>query len=91
MKIVIKSYNNSANMKQIKSELVPSLLTPGEWSSWSVEARKNLKEDPTFGNLPDQVDQFVIRDTPITFEEKSFNRFKAEKTFSEGFQFLRIL
>ncbi len=81
LKIVIKSYNNSANMKQIKSELVPSLLTPGEWSSWSVEARKNLKEDPTFGNLPDQVDQFVIRDTPITFEEKSFNRFKAEKTF----------
>lgn len=81
LKIVIKSLNNSANMKQIKAELVPSILTAGEWSSWSVEARKNLKEDPTFGNLPDQVDQFVIRDTPITLEEKSFNRFKAEKTF----------
>ncbi len=81
LRIVIKSYNNSANMKQIKAELVPSILTPGEWSSWSVEARKKLKEDPTFGNMPDQVDQFVIRDTPITLEEKNFNRFKAEKTF----------
>lgn len=81
LKVVIKSHNNSANMKQIKAELVPSILSAGEWASWSVEARKNLKEDPTFGNLPDQVDQFVIRDTPITLEEKSFNRFRAEKTF----------
>lgn len=81
LKVVIRSYDNSANMKQIKSELVPSILSPGEWSSWSVEARKHLKTDPTFGNLPDQIDQFVIRDTPISLEEKNFNRFKAEKTF----------
>ncbi len=79
--VVIKSFGNSANMKQIKAELVPSILSPGEWTSWSVEARKHLKTDPTFGNLPDQIDQFVIRDTPISLEEKNYNRFKAEKTF----------
>ncbi len=79
--IVIKSFGNSANMKQIKAELVPSILSPGEWTSWSVAARKDLKSDPTFGNLPDQIDQFVVRDTPISLEEKNYNRFKAEKTF----------
>lgn len=81
LKILIRSFGNSANIKQIKNEIVPSVLTPGEWTSWSVEARKHLKSDSSFGNLPDQIDQFVIRDTPITLEEKSYNRFKAENTF----------
>jgi len=81
LKILIRSHGNSANIKQIKTEIVPSILTPGEWTSWSVEARKHLKADSSFGNLPDQIDQFVIRDTPITLEEKNYNRFKAENTF----------
>ena len=81
LKTIIKSYNNSANMKKIKAELVPSVLTQGEWSSWSTEARKILKTDSSFGNLPDQMDIFVVRDIPISFEEKTFNKFKAEKNF----------
>ncbi len=75
---IIKSFNNVANMKKIKAELVPDILTQGEWSKWNIEARKILKTDPTFGNLPDKRDLFVVRDTPISFEEKTFNKFKAE-------------
>ncbi len=78
---VIKSLDNAANMKQIKAELVPGILTQGEWSSWSSQARQILKTDSSFGNLPDKVDQFVVREKPISFEEKTFNRFKAEKSF----------
>ena len=81
LKTIIKSYDNAANMKQIKAELVPSVLTPGEWTSWSSEARKILKTDPSFGNLPEKVDHYVVRDTPISFEEKTYNRFRAEKSF----------
>ncbi|MCK5153959.1 MAG: transcription elongation factor GreA, partial [Spirochaetales bacterium] len=81
LKMVIKSFDNAANMKQIKAELVPSILSPGEWSTWSTEARKQLKTDPSFGNVPEKIDFFVVRDTPMSFDEKTYNRFKAERGY----------
>ncbi len=81
LKTVIRSLGNAADMKKIKGELVPAILTPGEWSSWSTKAREELKTNPDFGTLPDKADHFVVRDQPITFEEKTFNKFKADKTF----------
>ena len=81
LRTIIKSHNNAADMKQIKSEVVPGILTQGEWTSWSIEARKILKTDSQFGNLPDNIDQYVVRENPISYEEKSFNKFKAEPGF----------
>ncbi|MCL2704901.1 MAG: transcription elongation factor GreA [Spirochaetaceae bacterium] len=81
LKTIIKSFGNSADIKRIKSELVPGLFTAGEWTSWSNEARKILKTNTDFGNLPDKADFFVVRDKPITFEEKAYNNFKAEAGF----------
>lgn len=81
LKVVIKSLGNAADMKRIKAELVPHVLSPGEWSSWSAKARQILKTNKQFGNLTDKLDHFVVRDQPISFEEKTFNKFKAEKTF----------
>ncbi len=81
LKTVIRSHDNAANMKTIKSEIAPGILTQSEWSSWSTEARKILKTDPDFGNHPDKLDHYVVRETPISYEEKTFNRFTAEKSF----------
>ncbi len=81
LKIIIKSFGNCADMKKIKSELVPDVLTAGEWSRWNTEARSILKKDAAFGNLPDKIDQFMVREKPISFEEKTYNKFKAEKGF----------
>ena len=81
LKTIIRSFDNVADMKKIKAELVPTILTASEWSTWSPEARKILKTDPVFGNVPDKLDQFVVRDKPMSFEEKTFNQFKAEKNF----------
>ncbi len=81
LRTIIKSFDNVANMKTIKAELVPSILTQGEWSKWNTEARKILKTDPAFGNLPEKRDLFEVREIPISFEEKTFNKFKAEKNF----------
>ncbi len=86
LKTIIRSFGNVADMKKIKAEVVPEILSPGEWSKWSVEARKILKTDPRFGNLPDKIDKFVVRDKPISFEEKTFNKFKAEKNFFDRVQ-----
>lgn len=86
LKVIIKSFNNSCDMKKIKAEIVPSILTPGEWSTWSTEARKILKTDSAFGNMPDKIDQYVVRDKPISYEEKTSNKFKAESSFFDRLQ-----
>ncbi|QEN07582.1 transcription elongation factor GreA [Oceanispirochaeta crateris] len=86
LKTVIRSFDNAADMKRMKAELVPAVLTQGEWSSWSTEARRILKTDANFGNMPEKLDLFMVRDKPITFEEKTFNRFKAETNFFDRYQ-----
>ena len=68
-------------MKRIKQELVPSLLTAGEWTSWNTKARKVLKENPMFGINPDNIDFYSVRERPIAPEEKLSNEFKAQKNF----------
>jgi len=89
LKTIIRSFDNVADMKKIKSELVPTILTTSEWSTWSPEAREILKTDSVFGNVPDKLDQFVVRDKPMSYEEKTFNQFKAEKSFFGKIQAVR--
>lgn len=81
VKTIITSYNNAASLKQIKAELVPSILTAAEWNNWSKEAKNQLDKDPEFGNLPDRTDVFTVRETPITVKEKLYNNFKANTKF----------
>ncbi len=81
LKNIIKSYDNNCDLKHIKAELVPSVLTVNEWTSWSTKARNILKEDAGFGVNPTNIDLYVVRDRPISLEEKLFNEFKAQKNF----------
>jgi transcription elongation factor GreA len=88
LKTTIKSLDNAADMKKVKSELVPSILTQGEWSSWSTKARNILKTDSSFGVLTEKSDHFVVRDQPITLGEKTHNKFKGAKSFFEKIKIL---
>ncbi len=88
LRIIIKSFDNVASIKKIKAELTPDVLSNNDWTNWSSEARKILKTDPYFGTLADKIDEFEVRESPISFEEKTFNKFKAEKNF---FQRLKTL
>ncbi len=81
LETIIKSFNNSCDMKRVKQELVPSLLTAGEWTSWNTKARKILKENPRFGINPNNIDCYTVRDRPISLEEKLSTEFKAQKNF----------
>jgi len=81
LKTVIKSFGNSCDLKRIKAELVPAILSAGEWTSWSAKAREILKTDPAFGVSQDNIDLFTVRDRPISVEEKIYNEFKAGKNF----------
>ncbi|MDR0597138.1 MAG: transcription elongation factor GreA [Treponema sp.] len=83
LKTVIRSFNNTCDIKHIKAELVPDILSSGEWATWSGKAREILKTDPSFGVSPDNIDVFTVRDRPITMDEKLYNEFKAERNFFE--------
>lgn len=89
LRTVVKSFDNRADLKRVKAELVPSVLTASEWNSWSVKARDILKTDPLFGNAADAVGTFVVRDRPLSYEEKIYNQFKAEKNFFPRVTYIR--
>ncbi|WP_314743794.1 transcription elongation factor GreA [Treponema lecithinolyticum] len=85
LKVIIKSFGNSCDFKRIKAELVPSILTAGEWTSWNTGAHKVLENDSTFGVNPNDISMYMVRDRAISQEEKLSNEFKAQKQF-----FMRI-
>lgn len=87
LKTIIQSFNNNCDMKRIKDELVPDILKPTEWTTWSVKARKMLNTDSTFAVNPNDMDSYQVR-VNLSSEEKLYNEFKAQKDF---FARLKIL
>lgn len=81
LKTVIKSFNNNCDEKTIKNELVPSILTQGEWTSWHSKAQKELAGNPIFGVNPNDVNLYTVREHEMQLEERLSNEFKAEKDF----------
>ena len=89
LKTLIKSFGDSCDLKRIKTELTPSVLTASEWTTWSSKAREILKTDPSFGLNPENPDHYIVRDRPITLEEKLYNEFKAARNFFDKAQTIR--
>lgn len=89
LKTIIKSFDNKADFKHIKAELVPSVLTLSEWNGWSAKAKEILKTDSSFGNASDDISTFIVRDRPLSFEEKVYIQFKAEKGYFDRVQYFR--
>ena len=81
LKTIIKSFGNNCDFKRIKMELVPAILTAGEWTSWSTKARKIIDTDSTFGVNPNDITMYNVRERAISTEEKLANEFKAQKNF----------
>ncbi|MBQ3670996.1 MAG: transcription elongation factor GreA [Treponema sp.] len=85
LKTIIKSFGNSCDFKKIKAELVPSILTAGEWTSWNAKAKKTLQslqeEDSSFGVNPNNINEYTVREGKISPEEKLSNEFRAQKQF----------
>jgi transcription elongation factor GreA len=89
LKTIIKSFNNSYDVRKLKAELVPSVLSESEWTSWNAKVRKTLKSDPSFGVSPDNVDVFSVRERQNSLAEKLYNEFKAEKKFLSRVDIIR--
>lgn len=81
LKTLIDSNNGSASFKEMKNELVPSILSQKEWAVWYADAKKELMANPSFGFSDQDIESYVFKQTPCTFEEKKLNLFRAEKSF----------
>ncbi len=81
LKTIIKSFNNNCNEKHIKEEIVPSILTAGEWTSWNTKAKKILEEDPTIDVNPNDINFYQVLDRDLSKEERLSKKFKADKDF----------
>jgi len=81
LKTIIKSFGNCCDIKKIKAELVPSILSTSEWTAWNTGAKKILETNATFGVNPNNSSEYVVRDREITTVEKLSNEFKAQKQF----------
>ncbi len=89
LRILMGSHNNQSSIKEMKAELVPSLLSAREWTAWNNAAKKELMSNPLFGVSVSETDTFTLRSTPITFEEKQLNIFKSEKLFYDKIKCIR--
>ncbi len=81
LKTIIKSFDNNCDFKRIKAELVPSILTPGEWTSWNSAAKHCLETNSSFGVNPNDISMYTVRENEISIEEKLSTEFKAQKQF----------
>jgi transcription elongation factor GreA len=86
---IIKSFDNLCDVKHIKAELVPSVLSPGEWSAWNIKAHGVLKDNPLFGVSPDNINVYTVREHSLSKEEKLYAEFKAEKKFFNRLSLIR--
>ncbi len=89
LKMLLTSFNGEASFKQIKAELVPDILSKDDWTSWQNQAKKTLASNPFFSTSDYSNDVFILRDTPITYEEKSYKLFNHEKGLINKYGILR--
>ncbi|MBN2859749.1 MAG: transcription elongation factor GreA [Sphaerochaetaceae bacterium] len=89
LRTLIQSNGNAATLKTMKSEIVPSILSAKEWTSWLNKAKKVLMNDPLIGFLPNASDVYTVRETPISYEEKSLGIFRNEKRFYAKVKIIR--
>ncbi|MDR0409095.1 MAG: transcription elongation factor GreA [Spirochaetaceae bacterium] len=89
LRTIIKSYDNFCDFKRIKAELVPSVLSAGEWASWNTKAHTILKDNPVFGVSTDNINIHTVRGRSLSKEEKLYGEFKAEKKFFNRLSLIR--
>ncbi|MCL2229643.1 MAG: transcription elongation factor GreA [Treponema sp.] len=89
LKTIIRSFGNACDMKRIKAEISPALLTAGEWSTWNSKAREILKSNPDFGISPENSDIYMVRERPVSVTEKLYNEFSAAKGFYDKVSAIR--
>ena len=89
LNILMSSNGGQSNLRDMKAELVPSILEAKEWTSWMNQAKKELMANPLFDLSPTDSDVYLLRSTPISYEEKQLSIFRSERDFYDKIRRLR--
>lgn len=89
LKTLLTSNGGKSSLKEIKAELVPSILEPKQWTTWSNHAKKELMNNPVFDLSAQDVDTYILRSTPVSYEEKQLAVFRSEKQFYDKIKRLK--
>lgn len=80
--ILFESFDGTCSMKQIKKELCPELLSDSQWTTWSRTAKGILMTDEHYDVSP-ETDAFILRPTPVTYDEKQLSIFNSHEKFND--------
>ncbi len=86
---LMMSNGGKISLKDMKNELVPSILDAKEWTPWLNQAKKELMNNPLFDLSPNDVDTYLLRTTPVSYEEKQLSVFRSEKDFYDKIRSLK--
>jgi transcription elongation factor GreA len=81
LKTLMASNGGRSSIREMKSELVPSILSASQWTSWSNQAKKELMTNSIFDLSANDIDTYFLRSTPVSYEEKQLAVFRSEKLF----------
>ena len=86
---VMRSFDGKINLKELKAEIVPSILAPRQWTSWLSKAKKELMTNPLFDLSANETDTYLLRSTPVSYEEKQLSVFRSEKDIYDKIKCLK--
>ncbi len=86
---VMRSFEGKINLKELKTELVPSILAARQWTSWLAKAKKELMTNPLFDLSVNETDTYLLRNTPVSYEEKQLSIFRSEKDIYDKIKCLK--
>jgi transcription elongation factor GreA len=79
---LIKSYDGSISVADIKKELIPMYVEMKSWSKWWNRVRTDIKKDPRFGVSEKKKDVIIMREKPVTYAEELLDKFVNAPSFS---------
>jgi transcription elongation factor GreA len=81
--ILIRSYNGSIALADVKKELIPDFVSEKAWAKWWSNKRTEIKKSPLFGISPEKKDVIIMRDKPLTFADELLDNFLKTDSFTE--------
>ena len=86
---LMRSFDGKINLKELKAEIVPSILAARQWTSWLSKAKKELMTNPLFDLSVNETDTYLLRSTPVSYEEKQLSVFRSEKDIYDKIKCLK--
>lgn len=88
LQVIFRSFG-VIDMKAVKAELTPDILSASEWTSWATRAKNILTKDSYFSKVPGKANTYAYQLLPLEEGERVLNAFFAETSFFRKTPILR--